>query len=114
MPRAVTGHIDAQTVVRVFQVDRRRDDVVVHREDAEDRLDGAGRAEQVPGHRLGAGDDGVCADGLDDGEGLADIAGRGRGGVRVHVRDVGRGDALRRAIAVRIARICPAWSGAVM
>src|SRR5690606_1980063 len=39
--------------VLLEEVDRRRRDLVVHREGGDDRLEPAGAAEQVAGHRLG-------------------------------------------------------------
>ena len=66
---------------------------VPQREDGGDGLDRAGRAEQVTGHRLGAGHaqpvDGV-AERLADRLGLGHVADRRRGGVRVDVHHVGR------------------------
>ena len=49
------GDVEVDLGVLVVEVDRRRDDPVVQGEHGGDRLEGAGAAEQVPGHRLGAG-----------------------------------------------------------
>ena len=77
-------------VVGVLEVDRRRRQPVVQREHRGDRLDRAGRAEQVTGHRLGAGRHGTLStaspSAAADRLRLGDVADRRRGGVRVDVR----------------------------
>ena len=82
--------IDGGFVFRVVQVDRRRRDLVADGQDAEHRLDGAGGAQKVPGHRLGRGHGHVfrmIADQPLDRAQL-DPVGHGRGAVGVDVVDV--------------------------
>ena len=55
--RGVGRDVELDLRVEVVEVDRRRRDAVVERQHGGDRLERAGAAEQVPGHRLGAGDD---------------------------------------------------------
>ena len=52
--RALLGGDVEADVLGVVEVDGRRHDAVVQREDRGERLQRAGRTEQVPGHRLGA------------------------------------------------------------
>ena len=64
---------------------------MLDREDRGDRLERPGAAEQVAGHRLGAGHHDVVRVGSERGvdhQPLGDVALRGRGGVRVDVHDV--------------------------
>ena len=80
----------------------------------DDRLQRAGGAEQVPGHRLGGGDatqSVASPSARADRRRLGDVADRGRGGVRVDVHDVGRRRCRRRAAPCCIARAAPAPSG---
>src|SRR5439155_1638809 len=79
--------------VEVFQVQRRRDHTVVNGQFGDDRLDRAGRAEQVPEGTLRGAQHRVDADGLADRHGLRDVADRSRRGVAVDVADIGRIDA---------------------
>ena len=67
---------------------------VVERQQGGQRLQRSGAAEQVAGHRLGAGDDGlgVLAQRLPDRAGLGHVALRSRGGVGVDVHDVAGGE----------------------
>src|SRR5579863_1017154 len=87
------GDVDPDVLVRVVQVDGRRCHPVAQGEDGGYRLHGPGAAEQVPGHRLGGGhhhSTGRRAERRGDGVALDDVAGRGGGGVRVHVHDLVR------------------------
>ena len=81
---------------RIVQIDRRRRDPVAHGEDREDRLDRAGRAEQMPDRGLGrrhADVRGGIADQPLHGAELDLVAERRRGAVRVDVVDLRRRDA---------------------
>ncbi len=52
--RAAFGHVVQIAVrIRVFEVNRRRRDLIADRQHGEDRFDSASGAEQMPGHRLG-------------------------------------------------------------
>src|SRR4029450_1742902 len=86
---ALQGYVvEVACWVRVLEVDGRGQDLVAQGERAGDRLEGAGRAEQVAGHRLGGGDGqlvGVGAERLADGLGLGRVAERGAGAVGVDV-----------------------------
>ena len=82
--------------IGLFVVDRRRDPAVVQRERGVDRLDAAGAAEQVAGHRLGRAHRdarGVLAEDALDRLRLVDVVVRRRGAVRVDVVDLERIDA---------------------
>ena len=90
--RAVVGAVvEIALRILVEDVDRRRRHLVVQRQHREHRLDAAGAAEQVAGHRLGRVDHqllGVVAEGQLDRVGLVDVAERRRGAVRVEVLDL--------------------------
>ena len=77
--------------VRVLQVDRRVDDAVIDAEDRRDRLDGSGRTQEVPDHRLCARDGDllrtIAHDPLDR-RGFGFIVELGRGPVGVDVVDL--------------------------
>ena len=80
-------------LARIIEVERRRDDLVAHREDAEDTLDRSRAAEQMADRRLGRAHrhvgDGVAEQPPDRAE-LQLVAERRRGAVRVDVIDVRR------------------------
>ena len=59
--RRLSRDVDQDAVVRVVEVDRRRHDVVADGKHSRDRLDGAGGAQQMPGHGLGGRDNGLVA-----------------------------------------------------
>src|SRR5690606_18742146 len=86
--------VDALAAVRrVLEVERRRDDLVAQREDAEDRFDRAGAAEQVTDRRLGRTHRDVAyrvAEQAADRAELELVAERSRSAVGVDVVDVGR------------------------
>ena len=90
--RAVVGAVvEIALRILVEDVDRRRRDLVVQRQHGEHRLDAAGAAEQVAGHRLGRVDDQllrVVAERELDRVGLVDVAERRRRAVRVEVLDL--------------------------
>ena len=97
--RRVRHVVQVALGVGVLEVDRRRDDAVLDREHGGDRLDAAGRAEQVPGHRLGRADrdaPGVLAEDRLDRLGLDRVVELRRGAVRVDVVDLRRRRARRR------------------
>ena len=94
--RLVRDVVEVALGVRRLLVDRRRHLAVARRQDAEDRLDRAGRAEAVAGGALRRGD--RCRVGLLLAERelqhtrLGRVADRRRGAVRVDVVDLGRVD----------------------
>ena len=93
--RGLGGDVEVDLGVLVVEVDRRRDRAVVDREDRGDRLECAGAAEQVAGHRLGAGDHDlvdVRAERRVQHQPLGDVALRRRGRVGVDVEDRLRAD----------------------
>ena len=95
--RALVRHeIDRRLHRRIVEIDRRRRDVVANRQDAEDRLDRAGRAEQMADRRFGRRHrhlrGGIAEQPLDRAE-FDLVAERRRGAVRVDVVDIGRRDA---------------------
>ena len=105
------GDVELTGVLGVVEVDRRRHDAVVQRQHRGDRLQRAGGAEQVAGHRLGGGDDHVgrrASPSAREHQRLGDVALRGRGGVRVDVRDVAGVEVGLRAARIFIARVAPA------
>ena len=116
---AVRHQVDRRLHRRVVEVDGRRRDVVADGEQREDRLDRAGRAEEVADRRLGrrhrdlAG--GVAEQPLDRAE-LDLVAERRRGAVGVDVVDVAGASMPARFIAIRMQRSAPSPSsaGAVM
>ena len=112
--RADGRDVELDLRVLVVEVDRRRADPVVDGEDGRDRLQRAGAAEQVTGHRLGAGHHdlvGVVAEGRVDHQALGDVALRGRGGMGVDVDDVGGRRCPTPASARSIARAPPRPAG---
>ena len=88
MSRSTSGSLSSRLIVGGT-------DAVAQRHDGGDGLEGAGAAEQVAGHRLGAGDhaavDVLAEDGVEH-QALRDVALGGRGGVGVDVDDGGRVD----------------------
>ena len=91
LARRVGAVVQVALGILVEDVDRRRRDLVLHRQHREHRLDAAGAAEQVAGHRLGRVDDQllrVVAEGELDRVGLVHVAQRRRGAVRVEVLDL--------------------------
>ena len=92
--RATQRHeIEIALRIASNEVRRRRRDLVAHREHGEHRLDAAGRAEQVAGHRLGRRHGElvrVVAERALDRDAFGDVAERRRRAVRVDVVDVGR------------------------
>ena len=87
----------------MFQVHRRRHDLIAQREHRDAGFQSAGAAQQMPGHRLGRADQhlvGVIAEGTLDGRGFEFIAQRRRCAVSIDVADLLRRDA---GIAQRIA-----------
>ena len=91
--RAPWWRCRARPRVEVVEVDRRRHHPVVEREHGGDRLQRAGGAEQVAGHRLGAGHHDPArraSPSRVQHQALGDVAERGRGRVRVDVGDVAR------------------------
>ena len=57
LPAGLVGDVVEVAVgVGVVEVDRRRQDAVADRQQADDRLDAAGGGDQVAHHALGAGD----------------------------------------------------------
>ena len=90
--RLAPDDVEVHVVVEVLEVGGRRGQAVVQREERRDRLDRAGGAEQVPGHRLGGRDAdavGRVAERRADRLRLGDVADRRRGRVGVDVHDVG-------------------------
>ena len=91
----VRHQVDAgRALARIVEVERRRHDLVAQREDAEDRLDRAGAAEQMADRRLGRAHrdvaDRIAEQAADRAE-LELVAERRRGAVGVDIVDVGRG-----------------------
>ena len=71
--------VEVAVVAGVVEVDRRRDHAVADRQQADDRLDAAGRRDQVAHHALGAGDGhlvGRVAEAPLDGQGLDRVVDR--------------------------------------
>jgi hypothetical protein len=75
---------------RIVQVDRRRRDLIADRQDAEDRLDRARRAQQMPDRGFGRGHDRVrgmiAQQPLDRAQ--LDRVGHGRGAMRVDIVEI--------------------------
>ena len=90
LARLVRDVVEVALGIRLLVVHRRREDAVVDREHAHHRLDRAGRAEAVAGHRLRRGDGElvrVVAEDVLDRLRLGRVAERRRGAVRVDVAD---------------------------
>ena len=95
--------------VGVVEVDRRRQDPVADRQQADDRLDAPGSRDQVAHHALGAGDRhlvGRLPERFLDGQGLDRVVDRRAGAVGVDVVDV-RGVEPASARASRMQAIAP-------
>ena len=85
--RRIGTEVDRRFSRRVVEVDRRRRDLIAHREDRENRLDRTRRTQKMPGHRLGRGHHQIgrmIAHQPFDGAQF-DRIGHGRGAVSIHV-----------------------------
>lgn len=88
--RAGAAGDDVQLDLRILlpHVDRRWNNLVSQSQDRCQGVEGTGGAEEVAGHGLGGGDDGVQADGVTDSFGLSEVTVRRGGGVGVDDVDV--------------------------
>ena len=90
LARAIRDVVEIALGVADLLIDRRREDALAHREEADRRFNGAGRAERVSGHRLRRRDREprrVIAEDRLERRGLGTVIRLGRGAVRVHVAD---------------------------
>src|SRR3954464_2269946 len=94
-PRLVAHDVerlDGGVVVRVLEVGGRGHDLLAEREDREDGLQRAGRAQQMAGRALGGAPQDVGTEGRADRRSLGGVPDRGGGGVGVDVPDIGRAE----------------------